>query len=145
MILTPSVVTVVHSYHQLTARHQHPGRQLGGDKRLAPPVGQVHQVPAAAVVLVVVAAAVAAAVGELLLRVGVQHGVVTQVPGHPLQQVIGVPTQHPVRGVQEAAAGEQAAQLETPDGVVQIRKHKVGGTCDALFTPRGLYPDRSCL
>jgi hypothetical protein len=143
MTWTPSVVTAVRSYRQLTARLQHPGPQpLGGGKSPAPPGGQVHQVPVPAAALVV-AAAVAAVVGGLHQRVGVQRGVPTQVLGHHPQQATGVPTQHPVRGgVQEAAAGERAAQLETQGGAAQIRKHKVAGTCDAYcFTPVRLYPD----
>jgi hypothetical protein len=149
----PSAVTVVRSCRQLTAQLRHPGQRPDGDKKPALPGGQVHQVPSAAaaavvlVVLVVVAAA-AAAVGELLQPVGVQrHGVVTQVLGHPLHREIGVPAaQHPVRGVQEAAAGEQAAQLETPGGAAQIRKHKVAGTCDAYcLHNRRLYLDPLCV
>jgi hypothetical protein len=62
-------------------------------------------------------------------------GVRVQVLGHhPQQQEGGVPTQHQVRGVQEAAAGERAAaQLETPVGVAPIhrrRKAAQAGTCD---------------
>lgn len=61
-------------------------------------------------------------------------GVRVQVLGHhPQQQEGGVPTQRRVRGVQEAAAGEQAAaQLETPVGAVPLhRRRKAAGTCDA--------------
>jgi hypothetical protein len=70
-----------------------------------------------------------AVVGEAL------GGVRVQVLGHhPQQQEGGVPTQHQVRGVQEAAAGERAAaQLETPVGVAPIhrrRKAAQAGTCD---------------
>jgi len=126
---------VARSYHQLTARLQHPGRQLGGDKRLAPPGGEVHrvEVAAAAAAVVVLLLVPAAAAGGLHQQVeGVQHGVETQVLGDPLQQAVGVPTQRPVRGVQEAVAGgEQAAQLETLGGPAQIHKRKVVGTCDA--------------
>ena len=67
--------------------------------------------------------------------------------GHPPQQVDGgVPTQlRQVRGVQEAAAGELAAQLETiPDGAAPIRRRKVDGTCNAtilLAVPRSRTND----
>jgi hypothetical protein len=83
------------------------------------------------------------AVGEVLLRPGPVEeaveeealgGVRVQVLGHHPQQEGGVPTQRQVRGVQEAAAGEQAAaQLETPVGAVPIhrrRKAAQAGTCD---------------
>jgi hypothetical protein len=56
--------------------------------------------------------------------------------GHPPQQVDGgVPTQlRQVRGGQEAAAGEQVAQVETtPDGAAPIRRRKAAGTCNATI------------
>jgi hypothetical protein len=84
-----------------------------------------------------------AAVGEVLVRPveeAVEEalgGVRVQVLGHHPQQGGGVPTQRQVRGVQEAAAGEQAAQLETtPVGAAQTPIHsrrKVAGTCDAYW------------
>ena len=62
-------------------------------------------------------------------------GVSVPVLGRPLQQVDGVvPTQRQVRGVQQAAVGEQAAaQLETPvpaGAAPVIRKRRAVGTCD---------------
>lgn len=115
------------SYQRRTALLQ-PQGQLGGDKRVPPPVdGGLRRR------LVVV-------VGEVLRLVQVQvqealegalGGVEVQVLGHPPQQVDGVPTHQQVRGVQEAAAGEQAAQLETQVGAAPIRRRKAAGTCDA--------------
>jgi len=104
--------------------------QLGGDKRLLPPDGGVRR----RLVVVVVAVAV----GEALRQVEEEApgGVEVQVLGHPPQQGDGVPTPQQlvrqlVRGVQEAVAGEQAAQLGTPGGAAPIRRRKAAGTCDA--------------
>ena len=134
---TLSLETPPHNSHRSTARcrhrQHHPGQQ-GGGRRLPVPLGgdlpREHPVAAAVA---------AAAVGGPLQRVGVLHGVETQVLGHPPQQGGGVPLlqQHQhlvlVRGVQEAVAGGQAVQLETLlAGVARIHKHRAVGTCDGL-------------
>jgi hypothetical protein len=134
MSLTLSVVTAAHNFHRRrTAPLQRSqGRRGGVDQRrlLLPLDGEVlrrRPLPAAGEVLL---PPVEEAVGGEALG-----GVRVQVLGHhPQQQEGGVPTQHQVRGVQEAAAGERApAQLETPVGVAPIhrrRKAAQAGTCD---------------
>ena len=80
-----------------------------------------------------------AAGGEVLLRPleealeealgGVRVRVLGQLGHHP-QQGGGEPMQRQVRGVQEAAAGEQAvAQRETPVGAAPIHSKRRAGTC----------------
>jgi len=143
MTWTLLVVMAARSCRRRRTALLQPQGQLGGeDKRLLllPLDGGVHRR------LVVVVA-----VGEALRPVQEEEeapgGVeVPQVLGHPPQQVDGVLTQPQpqqlVRGVQEAAVGEQAAQLETPAGAAPIRRRKAAGTCDAYsVAPRRLYLD----
>jgi hypothetical protein len=128
------------SSHHPTARclhKQHPGQQ-GGGKRLPVPLGG--EVPRVHPVVVLVAPPSPAVGGRLQQVVGVLHGVgvgaQVQVLGHHLLRGDGAATQQHlvvVRGVQEAVvvAGGQAVRLETPQaGVVRIRRHRAGGTCD---------------
>jgi len=103
-----------------------PQGQLGGDKRVPPLDGGVRRRLVVAVGEVLHPVEVGEALEEALGGVGVQ------VLGHPPQRGDGGPTHQLVRGVQEAAAGEPAAQLETPlAGAAQIRRRKAVGTCDA--------------
>jgi hypothetical protein len=123
-----------------TAPLQPQGQLGGGDKKVLPLDGVAHR--RLVVVVVVVGEALRPVEEEALEEA--PGGVEVQVLGHPLQPVDGVPvpTQQLVRGVQEAAAGEQAAQLETPPaGVAPIRRRKAAGTCDSHYpvAPRGLY------
>lgn len=143
MTWTLLVATAARSYRRRQRRMVllQPQGQLGGDKRLPPLDGGVHRRPV-----------VVAAVGEALrpvVEVEVEReeapaGVEVQVLGHPLQQGDGVLMQQLVRGMQEAAVGELAAQLETPAGAARIHKRKVAGTCDVyvlrVYSTLGAVP-----
>lgn len=132
MSWTLLVATVAHSYHrQRTAPlqwSQGRRRRGGEDQRhlLLPLDGVVLQrrLPAAdgEVLLRPLEEAVEEALGGVRVQVlGLGH--------HP-QQEGGEPTQRQQRGVQEAAAGEQAvAQRETPVGAAPIHSKRRAGTC----------------
>jgi len=124
--------TVARSCQRLRTALLRPQGQRGGDKRalLLPLDGEVVRRR-----LLLVAGEVLHPAEEAVVEAPGPGGVQVQVLGlqlgHPPQQGGGVPTQRQVRGVQEAAAGEQAAaQLETPAGVARIRRRKAAGTCD---------------